>query len=109
MPNLRKCKRHDCSKMLDYWSRKFYCSNACKQRDYRARTTPHYHVETNPYTKWCRCCGKQFVAFNSLAEYCSRACRQRFYREQKQLKQAYEKPVQMTILESAYTISNILP
>jgi len=104
MPNLRKCKRHDCSNMLEYWSRKFYCSNACKQRDYRARTTPHYNVAANPYVKYCRCCGQRFEALHPHAQFHAQSCRQRFYREQRLLR--LQEPRRQQFPESAYTISN---
>jgi len=107
MPNYRACKRKGCTNIVDYLSRKFYCSNACKMRDYRARTTPHYNVKENPYPKRCRTCGVGFTALNPHAAYCKRACKQRFYREQKALNS--DTPRQLTIPESAYTISNVLP
>lgn len=104
MPNFRACKRKGCTKVVDYWSRKFFCSNACKMQDYRARTTKHYHVRENPYPKHCRTCGKKFNALNPNAVYCTGACKQRFYREQIQLNNGI--PRQLEIPESAYTISN---
>lgn len=107
MPNYRACKRKGCTNVVDYWSRKFFCSNACKMRDYRARTTPHYNVQQNPYQKRCRTCGAHFSALNPHAAYCKRACKQRFYREQKALNS--DTLYQLTIPESAYTISNVLP
>ena len=107
MPSYRACKRKGCTNVVDYWSRKFFCSKACKMKDYRARTTPRYDVQNNPYEKRCRTCGKKFNAHHPHAMYCSRACKQRFWREQ----QAFlaTEPRQLEIPEGAYTISNVLP
>jgi len=107
MPQYRACKNKNCTNVIPYWDRKFFCSNACKMKDYRSRTTPHYHVKSDPYKKHCRTCGKKFEAFNPHAQYCNRACKQRFWREQQALNA--EIPRQLEIPESAYTISNVLP
>lgn len=106
MSSKRVCKCKGCTNLLDLYDRKLFCSTKCKQRDYRARTTPHYDVRNNPYKRHCRCCGMKFNGFNPHAQYCSQACRQRFYREQKALKASA--PRQLEIPESAYTISNTL-
>lgn len=106
MPALRKCKNPNCGVMLEYWSRKFYCTNACKQQHYRQRTTPHYHVAQNPYRKRCRYCGSSFQSRTPLAEYCSRGHKQAHYRERKRLVSDNPLPVQTTFPKSSYTISN---
>jgi hypothetical protein len=106
MPSYRACKRKDCTNVVEYWSRKFYCSDACKMRDYRARTNKHYNVKENPHNRRCRECGIKFTTYSTLGKYCSDACRQRFYREQRQLNDGT--PHQLPTPESAYTISNTI-
>lgn len=106
MQSYRPCKCDGCTNILPKWSRKFFCSKACKMKDYRKRKTPHYDVRNNPYPKWCRTCGNKFNALHPYAMYCNRACKQRFWREQQLLNA--DVPRQLEIPESAYTISNVL-
>lgn len=108
MPTLRKCKNPECGIMLEYWSRKFYCTNACKQQHYRARTTPHYNVSKNPYRKKCRNCGKSFTSKTPLAEYCTRGCKQDHYRQRKRIEAKNPQPIQTVFPDESYTISNAI-
>lgn len=107
MTAYKTCLCDGCTNILPKRSRKFFCSKACKMKDYRKRKTPHYNVRKNPYIKHCRNCGKKFSALNPHAMYCDRACKQAFWREQQQLNA--DVPRQLEIPASAYTISNVLP
>lgn len=100
-----------CGSMMEAWSNRKTCSDKCKQKLYRARKKARYGSVTvaNYVRKSTRCrnCGETICLPRLGQEYCSQRCKQAMYRQRKKF--ASEAPKQLSIPESAYTISNSVP
>lgn len=76
------CRNPDCSNCVGADERRFYCSNACKQKHYRERK-PKATVVKPKYVRNCLKCGQKFLTRSVNHWYCSTSCRVALFNKQK--------------------------
>lgn len=85
MASYKRCKNETCGTLIERDSCRRYCSNACRQKDYRSRTRGRVVKRPFQAVKHCAFCGQTFTAKHPNQRCCKRAHRQALYRQLKAL------------------------
>jgi len=82
MSSYKPCKANDCHNLIDRELTRQYCSDACRQRAYRARKDSVAKVPQVALRKQCYNCGKFFPTFNKRQRFCKVSCRVSYHQQQ---------------------------